>query len=100
TSPHSPSQSALESPSRYSSVPVRDNISPLRAETSRNTQQLQHNHHHHQGYQSQSRAPQTYTPTTPTQQQPSQRLQQQKSPEQPSAHAQPSSPPQKASIQE
>uniref|UniRef100_A0A096LT67 Amyloid beta (A4) precursor protein-binding, family A, member 1b n=1 Tax=Poecilia formosa TaxID=48698 RepID=A0A096LT67_POEFO len=97
-SPHSPSRSALESPSRYS-------ISPLRAETSRNPQHghappSQHNHHHHQGYQSQPRAPQTYTPTTPTQQPSSQRLQQQQSPEQPSAQAQPSSPPQKPSIQE
>ncbi|KAM4719922.1 uncharacterized protein FYW61_015558 isoform 2-T2 [Anableps anableps] len=102
TSPHSPSQSGLESPSRY-------NVSPLRAETSRkpnpkpvhgHAPQSQHNHHHHQGYQSQSRPPQNYTPTTPTRQQPSQRVQQQPSPEEPSAQARPSSPPQKASIQE
>uniref|UniRef100_A0A3Q2NX89 Amyloid beta A4 precursor protein-binding family A member 1-like n=1 Tax=Fundulus heteroclitus TaxID=8078 RepID=A0A3Q2NX89_FUNHE len=94
-SPQSPCQSALESPSRYVSLPGRDNVSPLRAETSRNPNpqhgQPQHNHQH-QGYQSQSRAPQTYSPATPTQQQ--------QSPEQPSAQAQPSSPAQKASIQE
>ncbi|XP_038143549.1 amyloid-beta A4 precursor protein-binding family A member 1 [Cyprinodon tularosa] len=102
TSPHSPSQSALESPSRYTSVPVRDSVSPLRAETSRNLQHgpTQQPHHNHHGYQSQSRPPQMYTPTTPTQSQPSQRLTHPQSPEQPSAQAQPSSPLQKASIQE
>ncbi|XP_008274609.1 amyloid beta A4 precursor protein-binding family A member 1-like [Stegastes partitus] len=86
SSPHSPSQSASESPSRYASLPVRDPVSPLRAESSRalnpqhyHQQQPQHNHHnhhphhhphhHHHGHQSQqrdaARPPQTYAQQQP-----------------------------------
>ncbi|XP_017288429.1 amyloid-beta A4 precursor protein-binding family A member 1-like [Kryptolebias marmoratus] len=95
TSPQSPSQSALESPTRYTSFPIRDNVSPPRAESSRNLnpQQTQHNHHHHQGHQ--SRALQTYAPAG--QQQPGQRQQSQ---QQPPAQAQPPSPSQTPCAQE
>ncbi|XP_015798957.3 amyloid-beta A4 precursor protein-binding family A member 1 [Nothobranchius furzeri] len=93
TSPHSPCQSASESPTRYASGSIPDSVSPLMAESSRNPSlpQPQHDHHHHhQGRQTQSRPPQTYTPTTPTQQ-PS---------GQPPAQARPPSPSQKPSAQE
>ena len=120
SSPHSPSQSAPESPCRYSSAPLRDNVSPLRAESSRklnpqhyHQQQPQHNHHHHQGSQLQQRDitrtpqtyahPQTYAPATPNQQQLCQRQQQQQQQppaQQPQTQAQPQSPSQKPSVQE
>ncbi|KAM4527532.1 uncharacterized protein PAE49_024355 isoform 1-T2 [Odontesthes bonariensis] len=114
SSPHSPSQSASESPSRYASVPFGDAVSPLRAESSRTAnpqhyhqQHLQHNHHHHhQGHQSQqkdaARAPtqmyaQPYAPTAPNQQQACQRQQQ---PQSPQSQAQSQSPLQTPSVQE
>ncbi|KAM6903071.1 uncharacterized protein FYW49_016579 [Xenentodon cancila] len=119
SSPHSPSQSASESPCRYPSAPLRENVSPLRAESSRklnpqhyHQQQAQHNHHHHQGSQSQqrdtARAPQayahphTYAPAAPHQQQPCQRQQQQQQPpaQPPPTQAQPQSPSQQPSVQE
>ncbi|XP_042365063.1 amyloid-beta A4 precursor protein-binding family A member 1-like [Plectropomus leopardus] len=61
SSPHSPAQSVSESPSRYSSVPVREPVSPLRAESARalhpqqyhQQQPQQHNHYHHQHHQTQ-----------------------------------------------
>ncbi|XP_037608188.1 amyloid-beta A4 precursor protein-binding family A member 1-like isoform X2 [Sebastes umbrosus] len=78
SSPHSPAQSVSESPSRYASVPVREPVSPHRAESARalhpqhypqqQPQQNHHHHHHHhpQGHHSQQRdnarpPPQTYT---------------------------------------
>ncbi|XP_022059716.2 amyloid-beta A4 precursor protein-binding family A member 1-like [Acanthochromis polyacanthus] len=69
SSPHSPSQSASESPSRYASQPVRDPVSPLRAESSRavnhqhyHQQQPQNNHHHQREV---ARPPQTYAQQQP-----------------------------------
>ncbi|XP_032394731.1 amyloid-beta A4 precursor protein-binding family A member 1 [Etheostoma spectabile] len=70
--PISPSKSVPESPSRYSSVPVREPVSPLRVESARALhpqhypqQQPQHSHQHHRGHHSQqrdtARPPQTYT---------------------------------------
>ncbi|XP_036972323.1 amyloid-beta A4 precursor protein-binding family A member 1-like isoform X2 [Acanthopagrus latus] len=76
SSPHSPPQSVLESPSRYAPVQAREPVSPLRVESARahhpqhyHQQQPQHNHHHHQGNQPQqrdgARPPQTYTKQQP-----------------------------------
>ncbi|XP_041825906.1 amyloid-beta A4 precursor protein-binding family A member 1-like [Melanotaenia boesemani] len=105
SSPHSPSQSASESPSRYASVPLRDHTSPLRAESSRSLNPQHYHHHHHQGHQSQQRdgtrtyaQPQQYAPPTLTQHQPCQHQQQQ--PQQSQTQAQPQSPQQKPSVQE
>ncbi|XP_044188789.1 amyloid-beta A4 precursor protein-binding family A member 1-like [Thunnus albacares] len=121
SSPQSPSQSLSESPSRYASVPVREPVSPLRAESSRalhpqhyHQQQPQHNHHHHKGHQSQqrdtARQPQTYTQPQPYAHMPPNQHQQrqhqhqpqhqQLPPQQPRLHVQPQSPPQQPSIQE
>ncbi|KAM9338024.1 uncharacterized protein ABDE67_017588 [Symphorus nematophorus] len=82
SSPHSPSQSVSESPSRYASVPAREPVSPLRVESARalhpqhyHQQPPQHNHHHHhhhhhhQGHHAQqrdtARPQQTYTKPPP-----------------------------------
>ncbi|XP_030598175.1 amyloid-beta A4 precursor protein-binding family A member 1-like [Archocentrus centrarchus] len=127
SSPHSPSQSASESPTCYASVPIRDPVSPLRVEhpsrapnpQSYHTGQSQHNHHHHlhqQGHQSQqrdvARPPQTYAQQQPythmppnqhqqcQHQQQQQQQQQQLPSQQPQTQVQPQSPPQKPSVQE
>ncbi|CAG5867179.1 unnamed protein product [Menidia menidia] len=116
SSPHSPSLSALESPSHYASHPFREIVSPQRTESRspkpqhyQQQQQLQHNHHHHQGHYSHERdaartpqtyaQPQTYDPTAPNQHQPCQRQQEQQSP-QSQTQAQSESPLQKPSVQE
>ncbi|XP_034751376.1 amyloid-beta A4 precursor protein-binding family A member 1-like [Etheostoma cragini] len=125
--PHSPSQSVPESPSRYSSVPVREPVSPLRVESARAPhpqhypqQQPQHSHQHHHGHHSQqrdtARLPQTYTqpqpythmpPTAHHQhqhqyQQPNQHQQQlpAQRPRPPQPQVQPQTPPQQPSVQE
>uniref|UniRef100_A0AAX7USF1 Amyloid beta (A4) precursor protein-binding, family A, member 1b n=1 Tax=Astatotilapia calliptera TaxID=8154 RepID=A0AAX7USF1_ASTCA len=123
SSPHSPPESASESPSCYTSAPVRDPVSPLRVDHSSrapnpqsyHTGQSQHNHHHHlhqQGHQSQqrdaARSPQTYTqpqpyphmPPNQHQQCQHQQQQQQLPSQQPQTQAQQQSPPQKPSVQE
>ncbi|XP_040914635.1 amyloid-beta A4 precursor protein-binding family A member 1-like [Toxotes jaculatrix] len=128
SSPHSPSQSVSESPSCYPSVPVRDPVSPRRAESSRalhaqhyHQQQPQHNHHHHhhhQSHQSQqrdaARPAQTYTPPQSyahvppnkhQQRQHQQQIQHQQQhqslpPQQLRPQVQPQSPPQQPSVQE
>nr|XP_033503502.1 amyloid-beta A4 precursor protein-binding family A member 1-like [Epinephelus lanceolatus] len=125
SSPHSPAQSVSESPSRYASVPVREPVSPLRAESARalhrqqyHQQQSQHNHHHHQGHHSQqrdtARPPQTYAQQQPYGHMPSnqhhqrqhqqqiqhQQQQQQVPAQRPRPPAQPQSPPQPPSVQE
>ncbi|XP_070780824.1 amyloid-beta A4 precursor protein-binding family A member 1-like isoform X2 [Enoplosus armatus] len=108
SSPHSPSQSVSESPSRYASVPV----SPLRAETARalhpqhyQQQQPQTHHQHRQGHHSQqrdtARLPQTYTKPQPYQQQSQHQQQHQQLPAQPPRpQVQPQSPLQQPSVQE
>ncbi|KAM3874048.1 amyloid-beta A4 precursor protein-binding family A member 1-like [Diretmus argenteus] len=71
--PESPSQSVSESPSHYTSVPVREAVSPVRAESSRAYHQHYHQQHqhnqHHQGRQSQqrdtARPPQSYAQPQP-----------------------------------
>ncbi|XP_073333530.1 uncharacterized protein [Pagrus major] len=122
SSPHSPSQSVSESPSRYAPVQAREPVSPLRVESARalhpqhyHQQQPQHNHHHHHGHQSQqrdgARPPQTYTKpqpyahTPPNQHQHPQQIQhqqqhQQLPAQQPRAQVQPLSPPLQPSVQE
>ncbi|CAB1426431.1 unnamed protein product [Pleuronectes platessa] len=76
SSPKSPSQSEPESPSCYASGPVREQLSPRRAESSRSLhpqhyhqQHNPHHHHHHQGHAAQQRdagrPPQTYTQQQP-----------------------------------
>uniref|UniRef100_UPI0037E92321 amyloid-beta A4 precursor protein-binding family A member 1-like isoform X2 n=1 Tax=Semicossyphus pulcher TaxID=241346 RepID=UPI0037E92321 len=115
--------SASESPSRYAPAPVREPVSPLRAESARgpppqhyHQQQPQHNHqhHHHQAHHSQqretTRPPQTYTqPQTYAQMPPNQHQQrqhqhqqqrQQLPPQQPRPQVQPVTPPQPPSVQE
>ncbi|XP_070706809.1 amyloid-beta A4 precursor protein-binding family A member 1-like [Pempheris klunzingeri] len=128
SSPHSPSQSVSESPTRYASGPAREPASPLRAESARplhtqhyHQQQPQHNHHHHhQGHHSHqrdtTRPPQCYTQLQPyanmppnqhqqrqhqhQQQIPPQQPRQQLPAQQPRSHVQPQSPPQQPSVQE
>ncbi|XP_056258664.1 amyloid-beta A4 precursor protein-binding family A member 1-like [Seriola aureovittata] len=128
SSPHSPSQSVPESPSCYASVPVRDPVSPRRAESSRplhpqhyhhQPPQHNHHHHHHQGHQSQQRdtprPPQTYTqpqsyahmppPNQHQQRHHQQQIQHQQQtqplpPQQLRTQVQPQSPPQPPSVQE
>ncbi|XP_047425161.1 amyloid-beta A4 precursor protein-binding family A member 1-like isoform X2 [Mugil cephalus] len=121
SSPHSSSQSAPESPTRYASVPVRDPISPLRAEAPRAPnpqhypqQQPQHSHHHHhqhhhQGHQLQqrdvARPSQAYaqSQSQPHAHMPSnqhQQCQHQHQQVNPRTQAQPQSPPQKPSAQD
>ncbi|XP_051269059.1 amyloid-beta A4 precursor protein-binding family A member 1-like isoform X2 [Dicentrarchus labrax] len=124
-SPHSPSQSVSESPSRYASVPAREPVSPLRVESARafppqhyHQPQPQHNHHHHQGHHPQprdnTRPPQTYTKPQPyahvppnqhQQRQHQQQIQHQQQHQQPPAQqprpqVQPLTPPQPPSVQE
>ncbi|XP_034565036.1 amyloid-beta A4 precursor protein-binding family A member 1-like [Notolabrus celidotus] len=123
SSPHSPSQSASESPSRYASAPVREPVSPLRADSARalppqhyHQQQPQHNHQHHQ-HQGQhpqqrdpARPPQTYTQPQPYPQMPPnqhqqrqhqhQQQRQQLPAQQPRPQVQPVTPPQPPSVQE
>ncbi|KAE8284826.1 Amyloid-beta A4 precursor protein-binding family A member 1 [Larimichthys crocea] len=129
SSPHSPSQSASESPSRYAPVPAREPVSPLRVESARalhpqhyHQQQPQQNHHHHQGHHSQQRdtarppqqtyaKPQQYAHVPPNQHQQRQHLHQQQQTQhqqqhqqlpaqQPRPQVQPLSPPQQPSVQE
>ncbi|XP_068588538.1 amyloid-beta A4 precursor protein-binding family A member 1-like [Cebidichthys violaceus] len=125
SSPHSPAQSVSESPSRYASVPVREPVSPPRAEPTRahhpqhyHQQQPQHNHHHHhQGHHSQQRDTarplHTYTqpqPPPPNQhhqcqhqqqnQHQQQQQQQQLLAQRPRPQVQPQSPPQQPTLQE
>ncbi|TDH01822.1 hypothetical protein EPR50_G00166660 [Perca flavescens] len=130
SSPHSPGQSASESPSRYASVTVREPVSPLRVESARALhpqhypqQQPQHSHHPHHGHHSQqrdtARPPQAYTQPQPyahmppnphhqrqhQHQQPNQHHQelpaQRPRPQvQPQAQVQPQPPPQQPTLQE
>ncbi|KAF6722321.1 Amyloid beta A4 precursor protein-binding family A member 1 [Oryzias melastigma] len=93
SSPHSPSQS--ESPCRFSSLPVRENVSPLRADPCRS---VNPQHQQQPPLQSQQRdggrAPQTYTSAAAKQ------VQQHHHPAQQPQTARPQSPPQKASLPE
>ncbi|XP_034403030.1 amyloid-beta A4 precursor protein-binding family A member 1-like [Cyclopterus lumpus] len=123
SSPHSPAPSVSESPSRYASVPVREAVSPPRAESSRahppqhyHQPQPQHNHHHHQGHHSQQRDAarplHTYTQPQPPHQhhqrqhqhqpqnQPQQQQQQQLPAQRPRPPVQPQSPTQQLTLQE
>ncbi|XP_020491716.2 amyloid-beta A4 precursor protein-binding family A member 1 isoform X2 [Labrus bergylta] len=120
SSPHSPSQSVSESPSRYASVPAREPVSPLRADSARalppqhyHQQQPQHNHqHHHQGQHPQQRdttrptqtysQPQTYPQMQPNQHQQRQHQQQRQQlpAQQPQPQVQPATPPQPPSVQD
>ncbi|XP_041666385.1 amyloid-beta A4 precursor protein-binding family A member 1-like [Cheilinus undulatus] len=117
SSPHSPTQSASESPSRYASVPVREPVSPLRADSARalppqHYHQQQPQHNHHQGQHSQQRdtgrppqtyaQPQQYANMPPNQHQQRQQQQQRQQPpaQQQRPQAQPTTPPQPPSVQE
>ncbi|XP_024154559.1 amyloid-beta A4 precursor protein-binding family A member 1 [Oryzias melastigma] len=92
SSPHSPSQS--ESPCRFSSLPVRENVSPLRADPCRSVNPQHQQQHPIQSQQRDGgRAPQTYTSAAAKQ------VQQHHPAQQPQT-ARPQSPPQKASLPE
>ncbi|XP_074546009.1 uncharacterized protein LOC141805144 isoform X2 [Halichoeres trimaculatus] len=115
--------SMSESPSCYASAPVREPVSPLRADSARalpsqhyHQQQPQHNQqHHHQGQHPHQRdtarpaqtypQPQTYPQVSPNQHQQCQHQHQQQPRQQPPAQhprpkVQPVSPPQPPSVQE
>ncbi|KAF7661635.1 hypothetical protein LDENG_00257040 [Lucifuga dentata] len=113
-SPHSPSLSLCESPSRYASFPVREPVSPARTESSR-----AHHHHHYQQQQLQqhdqrqgrqlqlrdaARSPRAYTqpqPYTPTPPNLHPQRQQQPPSQPPRSQIQPQPPqPQQPSVQE
>ncbi|XP_038589129.1 amyloid-beta A4 precursor protein-binding family A member 1-like [Micropterus salmoides] len=121
SSPHSPSKSVSESLPRYApaTLPVREPVSPLRAESARalphpqhyHQPQPQHSHHHRQGHHPQqrdaARPPQTYTKPQPYAHMPPNQHQQRQHPQhqqlpapQPRPQVQPLSPQQQPSVQE